>query len=570
MEHLRDYYFAHDEMFLIPIEHLSPQGISREFQTVLRDRAAASAEWIDLFNDAFAMYWQRLAELARRAPRYWFPPRLQHVCIVTDPVRVRPYFQPLNKSAWLLYALDFDPTTSNPEFTAYLFLHAERMGLLQEVTHSVVRNLSYWLVRTDEQVADFCDACRRSRRPDASAFRALAEAMPWIRRLHHGSLKPSMLASAAPRVHVPHSGLSMPREFQPQLDALVRHWASAARSAMDAFYSFYARRGRDRAGELTRWLESEAPCVLIAGRQGRILWDPDAPHDVAPVRAALGGIGERAAESIRADLQVIDAHTRRFLGSLRDPQTLPPPHPDTMQSGLSYLHIARKLIAYNVCEAGMERLRVPAPPFERFMLGARTMHEWGHLAAEAGWISVTPTRRQEHADLGAQLAAIFSAIHRDAPPEVRAHTAAELASLAGPRGDVGQALAQIPLNRMPDYQANLLARRYLSFAERETYLRNNVYSLTLESPSTALFQRLARYAYEYQYLRFSAVADPLAYFLHSTWLANEYLERRILSEERLQALFETVRSLCGCYAVDEEKFVTTESATPGSPPMLDP
>jgi hypothetical protein len=378
--------------------------------------------------------------------------------------------------------------------------------------------------------------------------------LPWIRRLYHEALKPPVLAAVEPHRRVPHTGLLLPRSLQPQLDALLRSWTVAAGKAVDAFRGMQARRGRDRAGELCAWLRDQRPEVLVTGAEGRLLWDPEASDAIAAVRAALGGIGETAAASVRSDLAVIDAHTRRFLRSLRRPEDLPAPHPDRAQNGLSYIHRTRRLIAYNLCEAGMERLRVAAPPYERFMLGARTMHEWGHLAADAGWIPVAGERARQHEDLQAQLAAVFEQIHRDAPAAVRAYTAREIERLSTGAHSLGHALARVALARFPDYQANLLARQFISVEERETYMRNNVYSLVLEYPSTALFQRLARSVYEYQYLRFSALQDPLAYFLNSTWFGEEYLVRRILTERQLGELLDTMGKICACYTIDWTKF----------------
>jgi hypothetical protein len=206
----------------------------------------------------------------------------------------------------------------------------------------------------------------------------------------------------------------------------------------------------------------------------------------------------------------------------------------------------------------MERLRVPAPPYERFMLAARTIHEWGHLAAAAGWIPVASERRTDYERMAHELADGFEEIYRDAPGVVRAHTAGEMTRLTSHGLTVGAALARIAMNRFPDYQANLLARRYLSLAERETYMRNNVYSLALEYPSTQVFLRLARYAYEYQYLRFSGIGDAWTYFLSSTWCGDEYIQRRIVSTAQLRRLFETVGKLCDCFAVDESKFRETD------------
>ena len=551
---LADYYFAHPEMFVIPIEHLSRDGMSAAFATLVRQRTTLGAEWVEGFNAAFRLYWERLSELAVRAPRDWFPPRLQHCCAVTAPLRVRPYFQPFNKSSWLLHASDFDPAVSDPEFGAYQLIHAERMGLLQEVTQPVLRNLSYWLVRSDEEIEAFCAACRRSPRPDAGAFRALADAMPWIRRLYHDPLKRPMLATVEPSVPVPGTGLLLPRSAQPQLEALQRRWRVAAEAAVRGFHDSYARRGRDRAGELCAWLREHRPATLLTGELGETLWDPRASDETSAVRAALGGVGEAAAASIRADVEVIHAHSSRFLSSLASPQALPAPHPDTAQNGLCYLHVSRKLIAYNLREPGMERLRVPAPPYERFMLGARVLHEWGHLAVEAGWVPVAAERRREFDAARDQLAALFEAGYRAAPGRLRQHTAAAMAQLARDAGGLGRGLADIAVRRLPDYQANLLARYYLTLAERETYIRNNVYALVRESPPPAIFQRLARALFESQYLRFSDVPDVRRYFLCSTWFTEDYMAAGALTEALLEPLLAVVGRLCDCVAVDWTKF----------------
>jgi hypothetical protein len=592
---LADYYFCHPELFVVPIEHLSPQGMTASFADVLCARVALPDGWVDLFNAAYATYWERAARLAQRSPQYWFPPRLQHCCIVTDAARVRPYFQPFNKCSWLLYAGDFDPTISNREFAAYQFFHAERMGLLQEVTQTVVRNLAYWLVRSDDEIDAFCTACRRTLRPDAAAFGALADAMAWIRRLSDEALRPPRVVVPRPGLRVPHTGVLIRPADQPKLDALVQSWRTAAQAAMQSFYAIAIRGRRDRAGELSDWLRQTRPQVVITGERARCLWDPSAPDRVGPVRTVLRGLSDGAAESIRADVQVIDTHTRAFLGSLRNPDDLPRPHSGMAQSGLSYLDATRRLVAYNLQETGMDRLRVPAPPYERFMLAARTIHEWGHLAVDAGWIPLAADRLGDYQRLGEELACVFEEIYRSAPAAARAHTAEDMtrlirdigaASASGgnsesarlrgmnspaesvksplkgtpnPRSltdgrSVGEALARFSLARMADYQANLLARCYLSVEEMETYIRNNVYTLALEYSSTALFRRLARYAYEAQYLRLSRIADPRTYFANSTWFTDEYLQRGIVSAPLWERLVVTLGNICGCYVVDWTQF----------------
>jgi len=554
MDDLTGYYFNTNALFVVPIEHLSRRGMSAAFRSHLAERTALPVGWADLFDAAFAAYWGRTEALAAQAPRHWFPPRLQHCCVVTDVASVRPYFQPFNKCSWLVYASDFDPSVSNVEFGAFQLVQAERMGLLQEVTQTVVRNLGYWLLRTDEEITLFREACDRTPRPDAAAYRALAKALPWIRRLHHQSINPARVIAPGATMELPQTGIVMLRTQQPELDTLVQEWAHAARGAMEAFYRAHAGRASSQVGRLCDWLRDRRPDVVVTGERGRLIWEPQAADRLGALRALLRDVPAPAVASIHADLEIIHQRSRGFLDSLRHPDQLPAPHLQMAQQGLSYVDAQRRLIAYNVREPGMERLRVPAPPYERFMLAARTAHEWGHLAVDAGWVPVAPARVHEVAALREELASLFEEIHQEAPAAVRALAADDLTRLTRGGAAIGAALADIVLRRVPDFQANILARCYLTVEERETYIRNNVYTLALVSPAPALFRRLARYAYEFQYLRLSLIADPRTYFLHSTWFADEYLRRGVLSEERLDRLLGIVGRLCDWYAVDWEQF----------------
>jgi hypothetical protein len=136
---------------------------------------------------------------------------------------------------------------------------------------------------------------------------------------------------------------------------------------------------------------------------------------------------------------------------------------------------------------------------------------------------------------------------------VRALTQPDLARLAN-GGGTGAALTEFTLARMPDYQANLLARRYLTAAEGQTYVRNNVSSLALDYAPAQLYLRLARYVFEAQYLRLAEIADPIAYLVSSTWLGEQYFQTGVLGRPDLERLFDLVGSLCTDHQVDEEKF----------------
>src|SRR5215470_14139382 len=99
---LSEYYRDDSRLILIPIEHLSTDGMSRELAALLRDDPRWGDARTEVFDAAFSRYWTRSADLARRT-RTWPAPRLRHVAIVTDATAVPPFVQLLNTSAWLLY-----------------------------------------------------------------------------------------------------------------------------------------------------------------------------------------------------------------------------------------------------------------------------------------------------------------------------------------------------------------------------------------------------------------------------------------------------------------------------------
>jgi hypothetical protein len=190
------------------------------------------------------------------------------------------------------------------------------------------------------------------------------------------------------------------------------------------------------------------------------------------------------------------------------------------------------------------------------MLGARAVHEWAHLAVAAGWVplAVSP---ETYAARVAVLAAHLDAVVANAPESVRRLAADDLAALvASEASPAGAALARVLLRRMPDFQANLLAARYLAEAERETYVRQNVRALRDEYPPARLWRLLVRALYELQYLRFSAVADRRTFFLRSTWFDADFFDRDVLDDARFDALAAAVAAICDCYRVDDTRFRT--------------
>lgn len=544
---LDDFYFADPRVTLIPVEHLTPDGIDATFAATLRERCGWSDAQLELFDAGFATYWERLAALARRG-RDLSPPRLRNVAVITDPDTVRPFASLLNTSTWTLHACDLDPEVSDPELVAYLLAHGDRMTDTGEVTLPAVHLASWWFERSPEERDAFTDAARASTRPDAATYRAIADAIPWLRELRHRHLRPPRAGAHRP---IPGTGLLVPRALEQQPDRLV---AACRASATAALTTFQARfRGTDPAGvhALLSWLAEDAPPLLVTARRGETVWDPACPESVEPLRERLAGAGPAAVHDVAEDLRVVAAHTRRFLAALADPAALPAPDPHSAQSGYTYLHRLRGMIAYNVDEPGIERLAGPALPYARAMLGARTAHEWAHLAVDGGLVpcSVDEARWRELVDA---LATRLDEVIARAPRPLRDRTAADLRVLSRD-GSAGAALAAIFASRLPDYQSNLLAFPFLAPVEREAYVRQNIRPLGREYEPAQLWRQLVRALYEYQYLGFSAVPDERTYFLEHTWFARDFFACGALDEADLDHLAAAARALCAAHAVDSTR-----------------
>jgi hypothetical protein len=538
---LAAYYFDTPGVLLVPVEHLTPEGVSATFADAAIARAAWSEAQHALFDAGFTRYWQRTTALAARTAS-WAPPRLRHVALLADPAVAHPYVQLLNTSAWTLYATDLDPTRANPEWLAYLLAHGDRMALTGEVTAAALRNAAWWLERRDDECAAFAAAAAQATRPDADAFRLLAAALPWLRRLGHTTLRP--LDQAGARA-IPDTELLVPPPLLGEPPRLIEGWTLVARRAVTDHAARWCTPDRVALNGLCDWLLAQAPPLLVTAGE-RVVWDGATPDRIDALRRELARAGGAAVRDMHADLATVADATARCAAAFGALAALPPVS-DGEQRGYVYMHRRRGVLAYNLDEPGTERRTLPALPFARAMLAARAVHEWAHRAVDAG---LAPCRvedaelelRCEH--LAAQLAATIAA----APPAVLSAAQADLDALSASEGappDI--ALARLLLRRMPDYRANLLAIPLLTLAERETYVRQNIRSLRAEYGAARRWRLLVRYLYEYQYLRFSAVTDRRAFFWRSTWFDADFIESGILDVDRFAALDAALAAVCGAY-----------------------
>lgn len=555
---LFDYFSRSDGCFTVPIEFLSEIGIRDTFSQHLISNGICTTNNIDLFNQAYSIYFERARMLYKKCPHYWFPPRLQHICIVTDSGLVHPYFQPYNKNSWLLYSDDLEAESSSLEFVVFQFFHIERMWLIGKIDPLLYANFSYFLTLTETQVQNFIEGCQKTTRPDHTGFRALAQAIPTIRGLYHQQLnKPDTRLN---NVRVMHdTGLVVPASAHQTLGQLQQVWSKTTQSVITAHQNLHSKVSVDAGKTIEHWLNTQQPKLLITGNidgdPNGILWAPSSVSESNRLREVFSQVSESAEPCILADLKVIDDHSRRFLKSLRQPDQLSKPASYMTEGGLSYIHKNYMLVAYNLGQTrNLTRLWQPAPPYERLMLAARTVHEWGHLAAESGWVIIPQEYQQKRQALEQSLVTLFDQIHSCVPIKIQNQIAPEVTRLQAETGSLGQTLLKRMLVRIEDYMANLVASRFLNADEMDTYVRNNVHCHLQDYSSEGLYMQLIRQAYEFQYLHLSRIENPLQWFYGSTWFVEYFVDNDIISKALFEQLTEVVGAICNCYTVDESKF----------------
>ena len=529
-----------DGLFLIGIEHLSRAGIEPAHRAWLAQRGFTEP-WLARFERCFALWWSRAEELHAKAPRSWLVPRVQIVGIATAPVR--PFFQPIHGSSWLVYKDDFEPELVSEELGVFALAQAERLGWLRAIFPGYLADLSWWLLRTEEECARFRADVERTRRPDAEALRAVAAALELLRGAHHPELRPRVLVTSEPELELAGSGLSFALAKRHPIESFTRRLQRALERVVQEHYGRFQAQGSEPLERFLAWLAEERPQVLVSGERGALLWDFEKPAETGALRAQLRAASPEVFASLCADLSMTAARSRAFLDSL----AVPPPRPKLAmdQDGLAYLHRERNTIAYPLGGSEKHRLIEPAPPFERAMLAARVVHEWGHAAVDQGWVRVPDEHRAAHAATRAELVELLDAVWRDAPAALVLFARPDVDRPPGP----GETLVRALEARMLDFQVNLLAQGYLEPIERATYVRNNVRSLARDYGPAGHFHRLARYAYEAQYLRFLGPLDRLDYLRKSAWLEPHFVESRAITTARLTCLFELTARWCDGYVV---------------------
>lgn len=541
--------------FLIPIEHLTHRGLTAGFADALDAANRVDRRWVLTFNRAFAQYWRRAEALHANAPDTWKPPRRENLWIISDRERARPYHQPFPDASWTLDAGDFDPRCSNVEFGTYMLLHAERLTDANDVAKAVVGGMSYWATRSDAESQEFCAASETVPRLDARAFQRLAKAMPWARMLFHRRLRPAPEAMRTSLKSVPDGALLVPVTVGAELERLIVDVRQAAdettRDYRKAIANADLQRGRTTPSALSRWLTETRPRLLLTDGEQRVVWDPEDSREVTALETALDGASAAAVDSIVADLAIISDRSTAFLRSLRYPKLLPRScrHVESAR-GLS-VNPKRRLVAYSLRQPGRDPLQEPAPAYDRLLVGARTIHEWGHLAQAAGWVGIPAALRREAAAAKTRIRAAIKAIIAAAPPRQRDAALA----LAASYDETPGGLAVVEIERhMPDYLSTLLATHFLPTAELETYARAKIRTPVRTDEEHSLVTQLITHALQCQSLQFTTVDDPLRYCLDGTSLSAAILDSGVVQRTDLEELFHATGQLCACARVVDSAF----------------
>jgi len=553
---LRRFCLAHADAFVVPAESLTEHGLDPAIARLVLDDGRLSTEQLHCLEQGFRLYWERCADLNMRAPRSWFPPRQTNLLIVQSGSQVMPYLEPFRGTSSMLYVSDLD---THPEYVAALLVHMERLSLLSLVPATIAFNLSYWFDRDVASRAAFEQAARGAHRPDAAGFVALADAFDWIDDLLHDPLRPPEREASEPYFSIEGADLYVPKRLRDELMTLGLTAEQAVRDAMGRTPAPVAAPAADRStralDELCDWLLQTRAQVMLLGPNGGTLWSPQ-HDDPIRVRRVLAEASAAAVASIHADLRIIDERSRQFLERVRDVEALPT-HCSVLETGGgTYIDAARRVVVHELKQPAFDACTTPAPPYHRLLLGARVMHEWGHVAHAAKILHLPEERRPEYTAARAELGGRFAQLLAAVPAAFREAIAGEMQGIEPRPAEQAKALARKTLARVGDYLANMMSVRLIPGEEMQAYVRTNVNLHPDER--LGLVSELARSAYEIHYL--GLVGLPRSYFYSTSRFPEYYFRTGVVREEDVEALFDAAGRVLDCYAIDATRLALPATA----------
>lgn len=545
---------AHPTTVLVPAEMLSADGVHADLADAFIRDGRLNVGQLRTLAEGFARYTRRCRDLFALAPNDWFSPRKVNVVIALEPLSVAPYLDPLKGSSLLLYVSDLD---TNPEYVAFLFVHAERLAFVGSVRAATALNLSYWFSRSEDEKRAFVEAAHAATRPDARTYALLADAFAWIPALLHNPLRQPTEAVTEPYAEVQGTSLYVPQRLQAEFITLCEQSEAAVAAALHAAVPTRVKATRTTLDALCDWLQDHRPRLIVASPKGKTLWHPER-KDTSSVRDALAAANDSAVASLHEDFLVADARTRQFMSLLREPDMLPRQCGVLETDTSIYVDADRRLIVYRLMQESFDPRVTPAPPLHRFLVGARVMHEWGHLAHTGKYLRVPELRKSEYREARAALGEQFKAVADMAAPHFRQLIDEELNSLQQRFGlDAPAALARKTLARVGDYLANFMSSKLIPAEEMQAYVRLNVRHHVDENLPP--ISELARYAYEIHYLALAGL--DRSYFMETTRFPDLFIAPGIISEDSTYALFDAVGRVLTCYEFDESKLTIPTNLT---------
>jgi len=545
--------FAHTNAFLVPAEVQHESGVDPEFGDRLLAEGRLSQARLSCLDRALELCWQRGRDLFARAPGSWFPPRQTNLLVVSEPRGILPYLEPFGGTSSLIYTSDLDV---DPEYVAYLLIHMERLALLRSVRSTLVCNLSYWLDRDEGSRRAFARAAARAKRPDARCFVALAASFAWIDQLLHIPLRPPLQEPTEAFLAVEGADLYIPKRLQPQVTALCDEGEAALRDAMQATAPAAARVTGRTLDALCDWLQQSRAHVIVMAADTAV-WSPTMT-DVRWIRGALADASDAAVASVHADLEVVHERSRQFLDRVRDVDALPTQCAVLEVGGGAYVDASRRAVVYELQQPGFDARVAAAPPYHRLLLGARVMHEWGHVAHAAKILRIPDEKRAAYVEARAALGEQFVHALAEVPDRLRDSVQAEARGISPDASGLPAALARKTLARVGDYLSNLLSSRLIPAEEMQAYVRTNVRHHLDEN--LGVISELARYAYEIHYLELAGL--PRSYFLDTSRFRDYFIGSGIISEERAHELFDAAGRVLACYAIDEARLELPSAERP--------
>lgn len=548
---LQRFCFAHEAACLIPAETLGPAGLTPAMvQTLLPHLTPAQTHCLE---QGFARYWQHTQALYRRAPQSWFAPRRLNVLLALQPQQVMPYLEPFPGTSVMLYASDLD---THPEYVAYLFAHTERLALTRNVAAALVSNLSWWFDQEAARIDAFTQAARRATRPDARVFVRLTQALPWVKHVLHNPLRVPAQTLTDAHVELTGTQLYVPQRLQGEVNTLCERAQRAMTQALQPYLAAqttHAAPETESVAAICAWLRVQRPALALHTPEDGEVWTPaDTDPEMNRLRRALAQGTDAGLRSLLADLNLVDARTRQFFAALRQPQQLPH-HCGVLETGGGvYVDAARHLIVYELRQPNFDARVSTAPPYHRLLLGARVMHEWGHLAHGAQYLRIPEARRPQYQTARQMLGQAFLDLLRALPPALQPMVDDLLTSLL-PQNAVADhthyatALTRKTLARVGDYLANVMAARFIPGEEMQAYVRVNVRHH--DDEGLDLVSLLARYAYEIHYLKLAQLER--SYFYESSRFNDDFIESGLIQRAAAERLFDAVGQVLACYEVDE-------------------